>query len=94
MDDWSQLEQTLDTMTASGSVEVHEDGQWLAELSGLHCEIRREGKQPLVHLWSDDRNLVRRIRRITLSSKCGASAPTGLRALNSLQRKDRGERAV
>jgi hypothetical protein len=64
MDDWSQLEQTLDTMTASGSVEVHEDGQWLAELSGLHCEIRREGKQPLVHLWSDDRNLVRRILRV------------------------------
>jgi hypothetical protein len=64
MDDWSQLEQTLDTMTASGSVEVHEDGKWLAELSGLHCEIRREGKQPLVHLWSDERNLVRRILRV------------------------------
>ncbi len=64
MDEWTQLEQTLDTMTASGSVEVHEDGQWLAELSGLHCEIQKEGKQPLVHLWSDERNLVRRILRV------------------------------
>ncbi|MGC1687233.1 MAG: hypothetical protein WA734_16525 [Candidatus Acidiferrales bacterium] len=64
MDDWAQVEQTLSAMTASGSVEVHEDGQWIAELSDLHCEIRREGKQPLVHLWSDERNLVRRILRV------------------------------
>ena len=51
-------------MTTSGVVEVHEEGRWLAELTGLHCEIRNEGKQSLVHIWSEDRNLVRRILRV------------------------------
>ncbi|MGB8848180.1 MAG: hypothetical protein WA766_04355 [Candidatus Acidiferrales bacterium] len=100
MDEWTQLEQTLDTMTASGSVEVHEDGQWLAELSGLHCEIQKEGKQPLVHLWSDERNLVRRILRVAEHSpnrvvfevrRFGANRPARLEfiAAEGTRRKSR-----
>jgi hypothetical protein len=48
-------------MATSGGVEVREDGEWLAELAALHCELRREGKAALVHLWSDQRNLTRRV---------------------------------
>jgi len=61
MDDWGELENALAGLRAAGSVEVREDGEWLAELSGLRCEVRREGKYPLIHLWSEECNLVRRV---------------------------------
>jgi hypothetical protein len=63
-DDWAELDRALGEMAAAGSVEVREDGEWLAELAASHCELRREGKSALVHLWSDQRNLTRRILRI------------------------------
>ena len=63
-DDWAELDRALGEMAASGSVEVREDGEWLAELAGLHCELRRQGKTSLVHLWSDERNLTRRVLRV------------------------------
>src|SRR5271154_3946475 len=63
-DDWAELDRALGEMAASGSVEVREDGEWLAELAALHCELRREGKSALVPLWSDQRNLTRRILRV------------------------------
>jgi hypothetical protein len=63
-DDWAELDRALGDMAASGSVEVREDGEWLAELAALHCELRREGKSALVHLWSDQRNLTRRVLRV------------------------------
>ena len=63
-DDWAELDRALGEMAASGSVQVREDGEWLAELAGLHCELRRQGKNSLVHLWSDERNLTRRVLRM------------------------------
>jgi hypothetical protein len=63
-DDWAELDHALGEMAASGSVEVREDGEWLAELAGLHCELRRQGRNSLVHLWSDERNLTRRVLRV------------------------------
>lgn len=64
MNEWAELSRALDAMTASGATEVREDGEWLAELTGLHCELRDQGKSALVHLWSDERNLTRRVLRI------------------------------
>lgn len=64
MNDWTELGTALCAMAASGSAEVREDGEWLSELAALHCELRQEGKNPLVHLWSDERNLTRRVLRI------------------------------
>lgn len=63
-EDWAELGRALGEMASSGSVEVHEDGEWLAELMNLHCELRQEGRNSLVHLWSDERNLTRRILRV------------------------------
>ncbi|MFZ0879471.1 MAG: hypothetical protein WA002_08245 [Candidatus Acidiferrales bacterium] len=92
MNDWAQLEMTLDEMTASGTVEVHEDGEWLAELTGLHYELRRAGEQALVHLWSEERNLVRRIVRVAEHSprriifevqRFGRNRPTRLEFLRT-----------
>ncbi len=68
MDEWTEITRALEEMTASGNAEVHEDGEWLAELAGLHCEIHRAGKHPLVHLWSDEKNLTRRLLAIKESS--------------------------
>jgi len=69
MNEWAELDRALDAIASSGSAEVREDGQWLAELNGLHCELRAEGKNPLVHLWSDERNLTRRILRVREQSQ-------------------------
>ena len=64
MNDFAELDRALSEIAASGAAEVREDGRWLADLSGLHCEFREDGKNPLVHLWSDDRNLTRRVLRV------------------------------
>lgn len=64
MDDWSELEQALGRLTQSGTVEVHEDGEWLAGLDGFRWEVRRKGKQALIHLWSTGTNLVRTVQRV------------------------------
>jgi len=64
MNDWAELGRALDAMAACGKAEVREDGEWLAELASLHCELHNLDKSPLVHLWSGERNLTRRILRI------------------------------
>lgn len=69
MNEWAELDRALGAMAASGSTEVREDGEWLAELAGLHCELHNQGKNALVHLWSDERNLTRRVVRIREQSQ-------------------------
>ena len=64
MDESSELQHALDELATAGGVEVHEDGEWLAELAGLRFEVRSAGKQSLVHLWSEERNLTRRVLHI------------------------------
>lgn len=61
MNEWADLGRALEEMAASGPAEVREDGEWLAELSGLRCEWRSQGKHSLVHLWTDARSLTRRV---------------------------------
>jgi hypothetical protein len=59
------LESTLAQLTATGlAVEVHEDGEWIGSLADLNCEVRREATGTLIHLWSGERNLVRRVLRV------------------------------
>jgi hypothetical protein len=69
MNEWTELDRALDALAASGRAEVREDGEWLAELAGLHCELHGQGKNPLVHLWSGERNLTRRVLRIREQSE-------------------------
>src|SRR5260370_26773862 len=64
MDDWAELDRALAEFVRSGAVEVREDGQWVAGLADLQYEMRRAGKEPLVHLWSDEKNLTRRVIRL------------------------------
>lgn len=94
MDKWNELEQDLNRLTETGSVEVHEDGEWLAALDGFRWELRRKGKQALIHLWSPQTNLVRTIhhiaarepRRIQLEvQRFGRARPARLDLLQSGQ---------
>ena len=62
--DWQALHRVLGEFAASGHAEVREDGAWLADLAAFQFELRTEGKDPVVHLWSEARNLTRRIVRI------------------------------
>ncbi|MFZ3201711.1 MAG: hypothetical protein WA175_11250 [Candidatus Acidiferrales bacterium] len=101
MDDWAEIGRALDAMAASGSAEVREDGEWLAELAALHCELRREGKGKgsVVHLWSGERNLTRRVvgvrenlpERIVLDvQRFGRAKPGRLEFLRSDSRRSAG----
>jgi len=64
MQEADEISSALETLSCSGPVEILEDGQLLAELSGVRYEVRRAGKHVLLHLWSEERNLVRRILRM------------------------------
>lgn len=99
MEDWHELAQALAEFTASESVEVREDGEWLAGLSPLNCELHGEGKQPLVHLWSSERTLTRRVLgvkeqsrdRIVLEvQRFGKSAPGRLEFLRASGSRTKG----
>ncbi len=65
MDQWKNLEEVLGQLVSKGAVEVHEDGEWLASLVGFRSEIRTQGKQTLIHLWSPKTSFVRRILRVS-----------------------------
>jgi hypothetical protein len=69
MNDWAELGRALDALAASGSAELREDGEWLADLTSLHCDLRQEGNPPLVHLWSGECNLTRRVLRVKEQSE-------------------------
>src|SRR5262249_10458852 len=61
----AELEASLREFAAAGPVEVRENGGRLAPLSALSWEIRGSGEKPLLHIWSEQYNLTRRILGIT-----------------------------
>ncbi|PYU32921.1 MAG: hypothetical protein DMG28_10045 [Acidobacteria bacterium] len=67
MGDTEELQRALAALLDAGPVEVHENGQWLA-LPGLGFEVRSQGSSTIIHLWSAERTLVRRIVRVAEKS--------------------------
>jgi len=61
----AELEAKLRELSASGPVEVRENGRRLASLTTLSWEVRNPGEKPLLHLWSEQHNLTRRILAVT-----------------------------
>jgi hypothetical protein len=57
----AELRRALDGVCAAGSPEVRENGEWLAALDGLRYEVRAQGEAALLHLWSAQESLVRRV---------------------------------
>jgi hypothetical protein len=60
-----ELLASLQEFTASGIVEVRENGGRVASLSGMSWEVRGNAEKPLLHLWSEEFNLTRRVLAIT-----------------------------
>jgi len=61
----AEIEQSLAALVAAGPVEVRENGVRLASLSRFQYEIRVQGRGTLLHLWSEERTLARRVLRIS-----------------------------
>jgi hypothetical protein len=61
----NELLASLREFTASGIIEVRENGGRLASFSGMSWEVRGSGEKPLLHLWSEQFNLTRRVLAIT-----------------------------
>lgn len=60
-----ELEACLREFAAAGPAELRENGVRVAPLSALSWEVRGKGDKPLLHLWSDQHNLTRRVLAIT-----------------------------
>src|SRR5713226_2598929 len=61
----AELQASLQEFTSSGVVEVRENGGSVASFSGMSWEVRGDGEKPLLHLWSEQFNLTRRVLAIT-----------------------------
>jgi hypothetical protein len=64
----TELRRALAGVCAAGLPEVHENGEWLAALQGLQYEVRIQGDAALLHLWSAQQSLVRRVVRVAEES--------------------------
>ena len=59
-----ELRRALDVVCATGAPEVRENGEWLAALDGVSYEVRPQGDAAVLHLWSAQQSLVRRVLRL------------------------------
>jgi hypothetical protein len=64
-----ELEANLRELASAGPVELRENGARVAPLSALSWEVRGRGEKPLLHLWSSQHNLTRRVLAITDQSE-------------------------
>jgi hypothetical protein len=61
----TELEASLREFAAAGAAELCENGGRLAPLSTLSWEVRGSDDKPLLHIWSEQYNLTRRVVAIT-----------------------------
>jgi hypothetical protein len=61
----AELQACLKDFTADGAIEIRENGGRVAPFSGLSWEVRGAAGKPLLHLWSENYNLTRRVLAIT-----------------------------
>src|ERR1700733_7373700 len=65
----AELRRALDGLCAVGAPEVRENGEWLAGLEGAQYEVSAQGDAALLHLWSAQQSLVRRVLRVAEESR-------------------------
>ena len=61
----AELQACLKEFTAAGAVEIRENGGRVVPFAGLSWEVRGVAEKPLLHLWSENYNLTRRVLAIT-----------------------------
>ena len=64
----AELRRALASVSSRGAAEVRENGEWLAGLDGAQYEVRAQGEAALLHLWSSQQSLVRRVVRVAEES--------------------------
>jgi len=64
----ADLRRALDALCAIGAPEVRENGEWLAGLEGVQYDVSAQGDAALLHLWSAQQSLVRRVLRVAEES--------------------------
>ena len=64
----AELRRALNGLCATGPPEVRENGEWLAGLEGVQYEVRAQGDAALLHLWSAQQSMVRRVLRVAEES--------------------------
>ena len=83
----ADLRRALKGLCAIAAPEVRENGEWLAGLEGVQFEVSAQGEAALLHLWSAQQSLVRRVLRVAEESsdrlvlevsRLGFSRPTQL----------------
>src|ERR1700756_5783100 len=63
-----ELRRALEGICAAGAPEVRENGEWLAGLEGVQYEVSAQNGTALLHLWSGQQSLVRRVVRVAEES--------------------------
>jgi hypothetical protein len=61
----AELEASLREFASAGAAELCENGGRLTPLSNLSWEVRGSDDKPLLHIWSEQYNLTRRVIAIT-----------------------------
>lgn len=61
MIDAASLTRALAGLLEQGQVDIHEDGRLLAGLAEPRSEVTEKGGRVMLHLWSSEKNLVRRV---------------------------------
>jgi hypothetical protein len=64
----ADLRRALNGVTANGRAEVRENGERLVALDGAEYEIHAQGEAALLHLWSAQQSVVRRVVRVAEES--------------------------
>ncbi len=62
--DSSDISRAIANLASTGALEIREDGQRLASLADFQYEVHDQGSRALLHLWSEQRSLARRVLRI------------------------------
>ena len=61
----AELEASLRELTTASAVELRENGGRSISFHGMSWEVRGAAEKPLLHLWSEEYNLTRRVLAIT-----------------------------
>ena len=94
------VNEALQRLIASGRVKVQENGSWVASLENFQYELREKAGAVLLHLWSPESTLVRRVVGIDSDSsgglaltviRFGRTRPDRLEFLCSGREPDRGQ---
>ena len=72
------LTKELERLRAAGRLEVREDGAWLAAMEGFRYEFRQRGEVVLLHLWSEQCSLVRRVLRVAEAPESGGTEASAM----------------